>query len=166
MNIQIDELETIWHLEMLSSDELNKKTLPAGTQLQKLGIPLPALNRFFYLEVGKFWQWTTRLQWTGEQWRDWVERDVLQTWMLIFSGTPAGYFELETQDEAVEIAYFGLLPQFVGKGLGGGMLSAAIEKAWELKRGRVWVHTCSFDHPHALKNYQARGFHIFRESQA
>ena len=79
-------------------------------------------------------------------------------------GTPAGYFELDDQDGDVEIAYFGLLPQFLGKGLGGGFLTAAVEKAWEMGAARVWVHTCSLDHPNALKNYQARGFQIYRES--
>jgi GNAT superfamily N-acetyltransferase len=58
------------------------------------------------------------------------------------------------------------LPQFVGKGLGGGLLSAAIENAWGAETNRVWVHTCSLDHPNALKNYQARGFQIYRETLA
>ena len=56
------------------------------------------------------------------------------------------------------------IDQFLGKGLGGGFLTAAVEKAWEMGAARVWVHTCSFDHPNALKNYQARGFQIYRES--
>jgi GNAT superfamily N-acetyltransferase len=54
----------------------------------------------------------------------------------------------------------------VGKGLGGGLLSAAIENAWGAETNRVWVHTCSLDHPNALKNYQARGFQIYRETLA
>ena len=48
--------------------------------------------------------------------------------------------------------------------MGGGFLTAAVEKAWEMEAARVWVHTCSLDHPNALKNYQARGFQIYRES--
>jgi len=51
------------------------------------------------------------------------------------------------------------------KGLGGGLLSAAVEKAWEMETKRVWVHTCSLDHPYALNNYQARGFQIYRETR-
>ena len=83
--------------------------------------------------------------------------------MLLFKGTPAGYFELNTKNKDVEIAHFGLLPIFIGKGLGGGFLSVAIEKAWELKIKRIWVHTSSFDHPNALKNYLHRGFKIYDE---
>ena len=166
MNIQKSEPETIWYLEMLKPEELRPKSLPPETQLVKFGPALPAMNRFFYLEVGKIWQWTGKLSWTEEQWRDWADREEHQTWMLLYQGTPAGYFELNTQDRDVELAYFGLLPPFVGKGLGGGLLSAAIENAWGPKTNRVWVHTCSLDHPNALNNYQARGFQIYRETLA
>jgi GNAT superfamily N-acetyltransferase len=79
------------------------------------------------------------------------------------SGTPAGYFELERQhDAAVELAYFGLLPRFIGQGIGGHLPTAAITRAWEMGARRVWVHTCTLDHPQALSNYQARGFRIVR----
>ena len=74
----------------------------------------------------------------------------LHTWILLFHGTPAGYFELNKHKKEVEIAYFGLLPQFIGKRLGGGFLSTAIIKSWDLKINRIWVHTCNYDHPNAL----------------
>ena len=165
MNVKTDEPETIWHLEMLHPEELCAKALPPKTQLIRQEIPLPTMNRFFYHEVGMLWHWTDRLSWSEEQWRNWVEREALQTWMLLFQGTPAGYFELEAQEKAVELSFFGLLPPFLDKGLGGGLLSAAVEKAWEMETKRVWVHTCSLDHPYALKNYQARGFQIYRETR-
>jgi GNAT superfamily N-acetyltransferase len=166
MNRHNSEPETIWYLEMEKPEELRPKGLPPETQLVKFGIALPAMNRFFYLEVGKMWQWTEHEAWTEEQWRDWADRKEHQTWMLLYKGTPAGYFELITEGRDVELAYFGLLPPFVGKGLGGGLLSAAIENAWGTETNRVWVHTSSLDHPYALKNYQARGFQIYRETLA
>ena len=164
MNVNTDKTEITWHLQMLSPEELRPKALLLETQLVRLEFPFPALNRFFYQEVGKLWQWTDRLNWSEEEWRNSVEREKAQTWMLLFRGTPSGYFELDDQDGNVELAYFGLLPQFLGKGLGSGFLTAAVEKAWEMGAARVWVHTCSLDHPNALKNYQARGFQIYRES--
>ena len=164
MNVSTDKTEITWYLQMLSPEEIRPKILLPETQLVRLEIPFPALNRFFYKEVGKLWQWTDRLNWSEKEWRNWVERENAQTWMLLLRGTPAGYFELDDQDGNVEVAYFGLLPQFLGKGLGGGFLTAAVEKAWEMGAARVWVHTCSLDHPNALKNYQARGFQIYRES--
>ncbi len=62
----------------------------------------------------------------------------------------------------MEIVYFGLLPQFVGQGLGGHLLTEAVERAWQMDARRVWVHTCNLDHPAALKNYQARGFKLYQ----
>ena len=61
----------------------------------------------------------------------------------------------------IEIAYFGLLKEFFGKKLGGFMLSEAIKKSFTFNIKRVWVHTCSLDHPHALKNYLSRGMSIY-----
>ena len=62
----------------------------------------------------------------------------------------------------IEIVYFGLLVNFIGKGLGGAMLSRALQHAWALGPERVWVHTCTLDHPAALANYEARGMRIYR----
>jgi GNAT superfamily N-acetyltransferase len=79
------------------------------------------------------------------------------------SGTPAGYFELDRPtDDEVNIAYFGLLPWAIGQGLGGWLLTRAVERAWALGPTIVTVNTCSLDGPHALANYRARGFEIAR----
>ena len=80
-------------------------------------------------------------------------------------GTPAGFFELDGSIAGdVEIAYFGVMPQFLGRGLGGWLLSEAIRQGWAMGATRVWVHTCSLDaQPHALANYRARGMRVFKE---
>ena len=64
-------------------------------------------------------------------------------------------------DDNIEVAYFGLLPRFIGMRLGGYLLSVGVERAWAQAAKRVWVHTCSLDGPHALANYQARGFRVY-----
>lgn len=155
---------TTWHLEMHSPEELRpKRVARPGVRVDRVARPMPELNRFFYTAVGGDWYWLDRLPWSYARWLEYLDRPELQTWVLSDGGTPAGYFELERQPgENVEIAYFGLLPAFVGGGLGGHMLTAAIERAWALTPRRVWVHTCSLDHPQALANYQARGFRLFR----
>lgn len=85
--------------------------------------------------------------------------------MAYLAGNPAGYFGLEAQPSGdIEIAYFGLLPQFIG--LGGYLLIRAIKVAWELNAARVWVNTCSLDHPKALANYRARGLQIYQVKTA
>jgi GNAT superfamily N-acetyltransferase len=81
------------------------------------------------------------------------------------NGSPAGYFELARgDDDEVQIAYFGLTPPFIGRGLGGVLLTQAIREAWHWDATRVWVHTCNLDHPGALANYQARGMRIYRRT--
>ncbi len=63
--------------------------------------------------------------------------------------------------------YFGLLPEFIGRGLGGPLLTAAVRRAWEIPGARrVWLHTCTEDHPQALANYLSRGFSVFRVEEA
>ena len=62
----------------------------------------------------------------------------------------------------MEIAYFGLLKEYQNKKLGSYLLSEAIKKSFEYNDGRVWLHTCSLDHKHALNNYISRGMKIFK----
>ena len=132
-----------------------------------VGEPTPALNRFFYVEVGRAWNWTDRLGWSLREWDEHVRRDGLQTIVGYHRGAPVGFCELEAQDEGdVQIGYFGLLPQFIGRRFGGALLTAGVEAAWAVAGARrVWVHTCSRDHAAALPNYQARGFSIYREQR-
>jgi GNAT superfamily N-acetyltransferase len=156
---------TRYSLEMNSLAEHRPKTSTnPDFVIREAAIPLPELNHFFYTAVGGQWYWVDRLDWTYSQWLNWVDRLEHRTWIAYLSGTPAGYFELESQlGGDVEIAYFGLLPRFVGMGLGGPLLSKAVEEAWAMKASRLWVHTCSLDHPGALANYLARGFKVFKE---
>jgi GNAT superfamily N-acetyltransferase len=154
-----------YHLEMTDPAALRPaRQQPDHLELRRAAIPCPELNRFLYTAVGGDWFWIDRLGWTWEQWRQWVDRPELETWVAYLEGTPAGYFELEAQaGGSVEIAYFGLLPGFIGRGIGGWLLTAAIARGWQRGARRVWVHTCSLDHPRALANYQSRGLRIFKE---
>lgn len=154
-----------YHLEMTDRSALRpSQAQPSNVVLMQAKIPCPEFNRFLYTAVGSSWYWVNRLSWTYDRWMQYLNRRELETWVAYVDGTPAGYFELEAQAGGdVEIAYFGLLPAFIGKGLGGWLLTAAIERAWQMGAARVWVHTCTLDHPAALKNYQARGLRIFKQ---
>jgi GNAT superfamily N-acetyltransferase len=154
---------TIFHLEMTDPAQLRPaRYVPEDVGIRQAGVPSPEFNRFLYASVGGDWFWTERLGWTCDHWLTYLDRPELETWVVYGSGTPAGYVELERQPGAnVEIAYFGLLPQFVGRGIGGYFLYKAIERAWQMEARRVWVHTCTLDHPNALANYQARGLRMF-----
>ena len=153
----------ISYLEMTSAEDLRPSPLPPGFEVRQARIPSPDLNRFFYVAVGGDCHWTDRLAWTRAEWLAYLDRPELETWIGYQEGMPAGYCELERQPESqVELKYFGLLPQFTGRGLGGALLTAAVERAWATGASRVWLHTNTLDGPAALNNYQARGFRIFK----
>ena len=156
-------MTTVTHLEMRSPDELLAKAPPFRlAAVSRVPRPTPSLNRFFYYAIGEAWAWTDRRPWTLADWFHYLNRPELETWVLSWSGVPAGYCELERQPgAAVEIAYFGLLPEFAGMKLGGWFLSEMTRRAWANGTRRVWVHTCDLDHPAALANYRARGFKVF-----
>src|ERR1700704_3155571 len=157
---------TTWSLEMLSPDELRAQPCPLATvRVERADIPSPELSRFLYTAAGGHWYWYKRLDWDYARWLAYLDRPVVETLVLYVSGTPAGYIELEAQaDDNVEIAYFGLLPRFIGQRLGGYLLSTGVRRAWDQGALRVWVHTCSLDGPNALANYQARGFRVFDQT--
>jgi GNAT superfamily N-acetyltransferase len=156
---------TTYHLEITDPSALRPKPNPIEPlTIDRVQRPSPEFNRFLYTAVGGDWYWEDRLPWTYSQWRELVDRSEFQTWVAYVSGSPAGYFELESQSgRNVEIASFGLLPAYIGQGLGGHLLTVAIEKAWQMGASRVWLNTCTLDHPGALHNYRARGFQVFRE---
>ena len=187
-----------YYLEMTSAEQLRPARPPAQPfAVRRAELAFPALNRFFYTEVGRAYSWTNRMHWTDAQWLAWLERPGMQTWIGYVCETPAGYFELDEQrakrnsQEAgsslsqasasaqqmrsqkpstdvtaeVELAYFGLLPSFIGRGVGGALLTEAIRRAWALGPQRVWLHTCTLDHPAALPNYQKRGFRIYDQKR-
>jgi hypothetical protein len=104
------------------------------------------------------------LSWTLSDWQAWVENENVHTFVGHIKHTPFGYIELDQQGDSVEIAFFGVLPQFIEYGLGGYLLSEAIRLAWQLNPDRVWVHTCTYDHKYALNNYQARGLTIYQKA--
>lgn len=153
---------TTYYLEMTGPAQLRPARAAARPfAARRAELPYPALNRFFYEQVGRSHYWTDRLAWTEEQWLSWLNRPELQTWIGYVCETPAGYFELEKQAAGVELVYFGLLPPFIGQGIGGALLTEAIGRAWAMDTQRVWVHTCTLDHPAALPNYRKRGFRLY-----
>ena len=159
---------TKWYLEMCQREELRGRPAPEGDiAVVRSAIPSPEFSRFLYTSVGGAWHWTDRLAWDASRWHDYLVRPQVETWVAYVSGTPAGYIELEAQEHGdVEIVYFGLLPGFIGRGLGGHLLTVGVQRAWAMGARRVWLHTCSLDSPHALANYQARGFRVYHKETA
>jgi GNAT superfamily N-acetyltransferase len=154
---------TVTYLQLLSPGELRaKRSADPRLRIAEATTPQWRFNRFLYFAVGDDWSWYEKRVWTDEQWRDYVESDRLRTFVAYHDGSPAGYYELRRDEEGgVEVVYLGLLPAFIGRGFGGALVTSAIEEAWRMEPARVWLHTCTLDHPSALANYQARGMQIY-----
>jgi prephenate dehydrogenase/GNAT superfamily N-acetyltransferase len=135
-----------------------------GWRLERVDSCPAALYRFLYREVGRPWHWIDRLPWPDEHIRAHVGNPAIEIWLLTHETVPAGFAELErASDGSVEIVYFGLLPDFIGRRVGRPFLDAVLARAWDRGTTRVWVHTCTLDHPRALANYTAGGFRVVRE---
>jgi GNAT superfamily N-acetyltransferase len=152
------------YLELRAPDELVPAREPApGARIERLGGCVVSFWRFLYAEVGRAYRWTDRLSWTDDEVRAYLGDPAVTLHVLYVDHAPAGYYELRRHDDgSVEIAYFGLLPDYTGRGLGGWMLSRAVEDAWARGATRVWLHTCTLDHPAALPNYTRRGFRPYK----
>ena len=122
------------------------------------------LNKFFYKNIGKKHKWVDRLIWTEQQWIKYVSNKDVKTFVLKRKKDLVGFFELifHQEKKEVEIAYFGILEEYRNKKLGSYLLSEAIKKSFQDNIKRVWLHTCSLDHKHALSNYLSRGMKIFK----
>lgn len=150
------EVVTTW----LRLEELRPAPAVPGVDIGPVEVADGAICRWFYEEVGGSYAWTDRLTWSDAQWEWWASR--VELWVAAAGGERAGYFELRTEGvEGVQVAHFGLLPAFHGRGLGGWLLTVALRRAVELG-APVWLHTCTLDHPAALPNYVARGMVPYR----
>ena len=153
------------YLEINSIQDLKEVNQPSKDYSLNLLDPFNfQLNKFFYKNIGKKHKWVDRLIWTEEQWIDYVSSDRVKTYVLKFKDDLVGFFELiyHIEIKEVEIAYFGILEEYQNKKLGSYLLSEAIKKCFKDNDGRVWLHTCSLDHKHALNNYMSRGMKVFK----
>lgn len=152
------------YLEMRDAGAVRPAAVPAEPLVVRREQPCAAAQyRALYLGVGAGYHWTERAGWTDAEIRDHLALPGIEVWIGRIGDEVAGFFELrDWPDSSTEIAYFGLLPAFVGRGLGGVLLTEALRQAWARQPSRVWLHTSSLDHPAALANYRARGFTVTR----
>jgi ribosomal protein S18 acetylase RimI-like enzyme len=155
------------YLEMRSADALRPAAPPREPLTVARAHPCPPEQyRALYLGVGAAYHWTDRAAWTDAEIRAHVSLPGIEVWLSRVGAEVAGFFELrDWPDGSIEIAYFGLLPAFVGRGLGGALLTEVLRHAWARQPSRVWLHTSSLDHPAALANYRARGFTVTRAEE-
>jgi ribosomal protein S18 acetylase RimI-like enzyme len=154
-----------FYLDIFSKKNLIKSNC-VETNLEIFLEKSPTLDlcKFLYKEVGKDFFWRDRLRWSEQQWLEYINSNFFKLYILKHKNNFAGYHELlyDTSTNSIEIPYFGIFKEFYGKGIGGYLLTDAILTAFKRPIDKVWVHTCTLDHPNALKNYIARGMKIFK----
>ena len=125
------------------------------------------LNKFFYKQIGVDHYWRDRLIWSDKEWLKYAENKNLETHILKKEEHLVGFYEQEyhLRSNEVELINMGILKEFRGLKLGSMLLNHAIASASRKNPNRMWVHTCSLDHKHALQNYKSKGFQIFKEEE-
>lgn len=156
--------QTVTYLEMTAPDQLIPGLVPtAAVTLESVDVTALPLIRSTGNRIAAPHHWTI-LEWSDQRWLEVLSSPALRSWIARIDGDAAGLVQLELHSGGdVEIRMFGLVPEFVGRGFGGHLLTLATRLAWEVAGVlRVWLHTSSLDHPHALPNYRSRGFRPFR----
>ncbi|MDE2636101.1 MAG: GNAT family N-acetyltransferase [Chloroflexota bacterium] len=151
------------YLEMVSEEDFAPAFIQApDIEIVPMEMPDLGFYKFLYQSVGEEWAWRDRLQMSNSELRGILASPNTQVHVMYVGGSPAGYVELyRHEDGSVEVAYFGLRRSYMGRGLGKHLLSYGVARAWDMGAKRVWLHTCNLDGPHALSNYQKRGFRIY-----
>ncbi|GIF96480.1 N-acetyltransferase [Catellatospora citrea] len=156
--------EIVTYVEMTARSQLSPAAPVPGLALDALDRSSPMIADLL-ARIGAPYGWRSASR-TEQEWKSWFAECPDRTfWLLSFEGEPAGMVTCDPQAAGeVEIRSFGLLPEFVGKGLGGYALTLGILRAWDLAPAvtRVWLHTSTFDHENALPNYHGRGFRTFK----
>ena len=154
---------TVTYLEMTSPDQ--REPAPGvmePTAILRAERPTISFYRYLYDTVGADWNWYMRRRLPDGELAAIIHDDRVEVFVLYVRGVPAGYVELDRRVEGeVEIAYFGLIPEYVGRGFGAFLLGWGLGRAWGYRPRRIWLHTCSLDHPRALGVYQRAGLKAY-----
>ncbi|MBM3995972.1 MAG: GNAT family N-acetyltransferase [Planctomycetes bacterium] len=154
----------VFYLEMLTP-----RLAPAPAPREGLSVihakkPTVAYYRFLYNTVGRAYHWYSRGKLSDADLAAVIQLPLNEVHVLHVDGTPAGFAEIDRRDaDDIELVQFGLMPDFIGQGLGRYFLQWTIDKAWSYRPKRFWLHTCTLDHPVALPNYLKAGFALYKE---
>jgi len=153
-------------LEIKKKQFLNQlPSFPEKTQVYLVKERDININKFFYRQIGKDHYWRDRLLWSDKEWYKYVDNLNLETGVIKLDKELIGFYEQEIHKEKneIELIQMGILKEYQGKKLGSFLLEYIIYKAFNKNAERIWVHTCSLDHKHALDNYLSKGFKIYKE---
>jgi GNAT superfamily N-acetyltransferase len=152
----------VTYLEMTAPPRRAPLPPRAGIEVRRAVRPTVGFYRFLYDAIGRDWLWYERTLLTDAQLAATIHDPKVEVNVLWAEGVPAGLAELDSREAPdIELAYFGIVSEFIGQGLGRLLLDWAVHHAWRSQPRRFWVHTCDLDHPRALGVYQKAGFRIY-----
>ncbi|MHC4402721.1 MAG: GNAT family N-acetyltransferase [Planctomycetota bacterium] len=150
------------YLEMLTPPSREVPSPTEHVDVERAEPPSIPFYRSLYDVVGRDWNWVDRKRMSDEELRAIIHDERVEVYVLRVAGRPAGFCEMDRRDSGqVELVYFGLTPEFIGKGLGTYFLHWVLRRAWSYGPKRVWLHTCELDHQAALPVYLRAGFVVF-----
>lgn len=155
---------TVYDLEMSAPSQRSVAAPRDGLSVVHVPSPTVPYYRTLYNGVGEDYSWLSRRKLTDDELVAIIHDPLDEVHVLHVDEAPAGFAELDRrQPGEVELVQFGLLPAFIGQGLGKWFLQWTIDKAWSYQPKRFWLHTCTLDHPAALPNYKKAGFHVVQQ---
>ena len=150
-------------LEMLARPL--RRPAPENPLLSLRHVERPGLDWFraLFRSVGEDWLWFSRLAMPDAALAAIIHDRNIEVHVLMYGSEEAGLLELDFRHaDECEVSFFGLAPEFIGTGAGRWLMNQALERAWSRPLRRLWIHTCTFDHPAALGFYMRSGFRAFR----
>jgi GNAT superfamily N-acetyltransferase len=153
-----------WYLQMKEPPAYPRPEFSFETNIVQAVKPTVAFYQFLYNQVGKGLSWYNRLLMFEDELLRIIHHPGVEIYVLWVGGVPAGFLELDfRQASEIELVYFGILPEFRGRGLGPRFLQWAVHKAWSVNPERFWLHTCELDDKAAMPMYLKAGFKQYAE---
>jgi GNAT superfamily N-acetyltransferase len=157
------EMVTVRYIQMESPQEIPMEAPCGGLMVDCVLNPDADFYRLLYDTVGEDYNWRSRRKLSREALEAIIRDPGNLLIVLRVDGKPAGFAELDRRKtDEIEIVQFGLFPQMTGRGLGKWFLQSVLRRAWAFSPRRIWLHTCTLDHPAALPNYLKAGFEVYR----
>jgi GNAT superfamily N-acetyltransferase len=152
----------VTHLEMTARSP-HRADPPGAWTLRKVDAAALPWYRDLHRRVGEEWLWFSRLRMADAELAAIIHAAGIEVHALVVDGRDEGLLELDFREPGqCELVYFGVTARLIGTGAARFLMNRALERAWSRDVRRVWVHTCTFDHPSAVAFYQRSGFHPFR----
>jgi GNAT superfamily N-acetyltransferase len=152
----------VTHLEMTARPSLRDDP-PGAWSLRKADAPALDWYRDLHRRVGEEWLWFSRMRMNDAELAVVIHAAGIEIYALVVDGRDEGLLELDFREPGqCELVYFGVTASLIGTGAARFLMNRALERAWSRDVRRVWLHTCTFDHPSAVAFYQRSGFRPFR----